>query len=307
MKPSPHWTILGAGALGCLWAANLCRSGFAVTLLTRRPPLKKTVSLIDSNGTTLVHPDIVSVEEFLRRQQPIERLLLTTKSHQALEALQTIDAAINRNTQLFVLQNGMAALDVAHRYPDNPLVAGVTTDGAYLNEDQEVVHSGVGITHLGRYDGAPDDGLIEKLPCQHLMIEWVDDIELRQWRKLAVNCAINGLTAIYHCRNGALLENPAALQRMERICQEAAAVAAKLTQPPDCLQDCYPQALETTRITAVNYSSMYKDIEQGRATEIDYLNGYLCRQGEHLGIPCPENAAVLRAIRQLEQRAGTSR
>ena len=47
--------------------------------------------------------------------------------------------------------------------------------------------------------------------------------------------------------------------------------------------------------TAVNYSSMYQDVQQGRRTEIDYLLNHACRSAEQHGLPLP-------ALKQLQQR-----
>ena len=47
-------------------------------------------------------------------------------------------------------------------------------------------------------------------------------------------------------------------------------------------------------------SSMLQDLEKGRRTEIDALNGFVVREGERLGIPVPYNAALTLLVRALE-------
>jgi len=46
--------------------------------------------------------------------------------------------------------------------------------------------------------------------------------------------------------------------------------------------------------------SMLQDIEKGRPTEIDYMSGYIVRQGAKLGIPAPANEIMLSLVRDLE-------
>lgn len=295
-----HWTILGAGAIGCLWAASLRQAGFPVTLLTRAQPPRQSVTLVSGGDHQHYTVDACSVADFINRGIAPSLLLVTTKAHQTRDALKSIDTLINSDTTLVVLQNGLAAREVAARYPRNAVVAGITTDGAWCSEPLTVILSGSGATWLGRYDGLDCRSLLPLLPLDVRHIECCDDIELRQWLKLASNCAINGLTAIYQCRNGDLLDNVEARQRMQAICTEIQAVARALQLPAQAFVDIFDTALHTAQATAQNYSSMYQDIRHHRHTEIDALNGFICREAQRLGVPCLENARIVAAVRQLE-------
>ena len=300
-RTTVHWYILGAGAIGCLWAASFRRAGFPVTLITRDRRDSHRISLVTGDETIECDLKTETVAEFLASEQVPSRLLVTTKAHHTDTALEAIRSRISNDTLLLILQNGLAARQVAEEFPNSPLLAAITSDGAYRSDGMTVVFSGTGKTFIGSYDGTDHSGILDELPTAFLDIEYCDDIEIRQWQKLAVNCAINGLTAIYHCRNGELLDKPQALASMERICNEVMAVTGALGFPPDRFAGCYEAARATARSTAANYSSMYKDIEQGRRTEIDFINGYLCREANRLQISCPENRAIVNAIKQLEQ------
>jgi 2-dehydropantoate 2-reductase len=48
---------------------------------------------------------------------------------------------------------------------------------------------------------------------------------------------------------------------------------------------------------------MYQDIDNGRNTEIDYLNGYLCKLATEAGVACEENQRLVDSIKQLESQA----
>lgn len=47
-------------------------------------------------------------------------------------------------------------------------------------------------------------------------------------------------------------------------------------------------------------SSSLQSLERGRRTEVDYLNGYICRQGQRHGVPTPVNDAVVAMIHAIE-------
>ena len=59
-------------------------------------------------------------------------------------------------------------------------------------------------------------------------------------------------------------------------------------------------AAEVARRTAANRSSMLQDVLARRRTEIDFINGFLCRQADAAGIPCPLNRALRARVHALE-------
>lgn len=56
---------------------------------------------------------------------------------------------------------------------------------------------------------------------------------------------------------------------------------------------------KTIRQIATHYSSMYQDIQSGRPTEIEYLNGYIVRLGKQKGIPASVNEDIYRNLKSL--------
>jgi 2-dehydropantoate 2-reductase len=47
--------------------------------------------------------------------------------------------------------------------------------------------------------------------------------------------------------------------------------------------------------------SMGQDMEKGRRTEIDFLNGFVAREGEKLGLSCGANAALTDIVQRVER------
>ena len=177
----------------------------------------------------------------------------------------------------------------------------LTTEGAFQRERFAVVHAGRGETLLGGV-GADNQilaaSVAQTLRCE-LPVTAVSDIEMRLWRKLAVNSVINPLTALHGCRNGELLQLPDIERRVAQLCAELCAFAAAAGQSLDAAE-LSRQVFAVMRSTAANRSSMLQDIEQRRGTEIDFINGYIVRRGHELGVPCPGHAALWRAIKERE-------
>ncbi len=139
---------------------------------------------------------------------------------------------------------------------------------------------------------APLDALIASLRRAGLDSTFVSDVEPYVWSKLVVNAAVNPVTALAGVRNGVLLADAALHRRAELLAREAAAVARAsgvdlpFDDPVSLLDD-------VVRATAANRSSMLQDLDAGRSTEIDAINGALTRRARALGIAIPENVRIV--------------
>ncbi|UTW13979.1 ketopantoate reductase family protein [Marinobacterium rhizophilum] len=299
-----HWTILGAGAIGCLWAAHLQRAGAAVSLVLRSPDrlaqyrARGGIVLIDERGQSFcpVAADLAGSPE------PIEQLLICTKAYDSLAALESVWHRLNADSRILVLQNGLGSQQqIVARAGAARVLVGSTTDGAYLRAPFEVVYAGRGVTAIGPFSetGAR---LAEPGTDFGLQLQQDPQIETTLWRKLAINCAINPLTAIHGCRNGALATTPAYTLALKTLCSEFEAVARArgiaLFERP--LQE---EALRVARQTADNYSSMLQDIRHQRPTEIEQITGFLCNEARLAGVDVPQHQAMLRQVRLLQHGA----
>lgn len=289
-----HWYILGAGAIGSLWACHLRQAGFPVTLLTRSTQPRSELQLVDGDQTRRFSVDQLPVACLATASPRIEHLLVCTKAQQTLGALAAVKAFLSENAEVILLQNGLAARQVAPLLTTQHLYIAITSDGAWRTDENTVVHAGHGETWIG----CPP-ATLSRLPTATLNIHRCDDIEDRQWKKLAVNCAINGLTVIHNCRNGELLTIPEAIQSIHQLCAEIQAIAVAQGKS-HAMGNLAASVVKTLRETADNFSSMHQDIARGRDTEIDFLNGYLCELAATHHIDCPENRRVLEAVKQRE-------
>lgn len=293
------WHVLGAGAIGGLWACRLAAAGHTVTLLTHNShATERTLKIIDGPHTQ----SHTFSQQSTATASSITRLLVTTKSHLTASAIAPLLPYLQAATPVVLLQNGMGADDWLNRTrPDLALFPAITTDGVFRQDHDTLVLAGHGATHIGcRYhnDRAKAQNIASVFSAAHGTAAYAEDIQLRRWQKLAMNCAINPLTARYRCRNGELLAQPEAMATTRLLCEETAAVmqAAGMASSAD---ELFQLVSHAARMTAANRSSMLTDVEAGRETEILLLNGYLVERAAHHGIAVPTHAALLKEILSL--------
>lgn len=296
MNTKADWHILGAGAIGGLWAMRLAQAGASVALLSRH-------SVSGQRTLTLQHDNLRYTQSFplcvTSVGADIKRLIVTTKSQAAAAAIAPWLPHIPANTPVLLLQNGMGADDaLLQQRPDLTILTGITTDGVFRPEPDTLVLAGQGETWIGASQTKDQDcarTFVEALQKTGAKVYFADDILQRRWQKLASNCAINALTALYRCRNGELLTNQEALATMQAVCHEVAAVmrAEGLASDGEAL---FRSACDIARKTARNISSTHADIVAGRETEIRFLNGYIVDKAAQHDLPVPANRQLLTAI-----------
>jgi 2-dehydropantoate 2-reductase len=131
------------------------------------------------------------------------------------------------------------------------------------------------------------------------------DLLQLQLEKLSINSIINPLTALLNIPNGSLLSNSALSKTSRLLLAEISAVISRLPElqgipgirarfSPTRLESLY---LSVARATAQNSSSMREDIRNSKDTEIDYINGYIVRRGEELGLKCVLNFMLMQLVK----------
>ena len=299
---SSEWHILGAGSIGCLWACHLQQHGLTPRLILRnqlRQQQFKDGILFSGQS----EPSVVQIPtELTGHTSPIDRLLVTTKSYDCFNAIQQVAHRLHSDSTVVLLQNGMGQQQQAADFlTSTALYVGTTTEGAFREPPNQLIHAGCGETWFGPFnDSAKTQGAeaITDLLRLQLTSAYDSNIVDRLWQKLAINAAINGLTAQYQCRNGELANNPDYRAQMQQLCNEVEQLAQQLNQPLFA-HPLIGQALEVARATADNYSSMLQDVRHQRLTEIDFINGFICHQAQLQGLELPYNRVLVDTIHKL--------
>ena len=305
--------VIGTGALACVYAARL--AGHADVRMFGTWP--EGVAAINANGVHVVEPDGRlwraqvavcgdPVEGDAQRGAYTEEggadvALILVKSYQTLRAAEWARELLTPDGLAVTLQNGLDNYEaIADEVGPERAAIGVTYNAATMLAPGEVRHVAHNPTYLGAQPAYVERirSLANLLDRAGLETEVGADIDGRLWGKAVVNAAINPLTALWRVPNGALLSPPDRRWLLARLAEEAAGVAhAKGIALP--FEDPVAYAESVCRSTAANHSSMLQDVERGRPTEIDSINGIIIAQGKALGIHVGINEVIWRLVRAL--------
>ncbi|GGC79519.1 ketopantoate reductase family protein [Marinobacter halophilus] len=290
--------ILGAGSLGRLWAATLPAGQVAFVPRPEQPAGQLSYRFRPFDGPEYQ----VRIPWIMPSHRP-SLLLLTTKAGDSLPALASTLPVLPTDTPIVLLQNGLGSQQqVAERWPDRPVLAATTTEGANRPEADLTVHAGQGDTRVGALNAAAKAHLnevVHALAESGLTVHAEPDILGPLWQKLVINAGINAFTAILNCLNGQILDQAFYQQWIDPLCREISSLLLAADQPEQTPEALRGQIEAIARKTATNTSSMRADVLAGRSTEIDFINGYLVGLGRQLGIETPVNQMLTERVKQL--------
>ncbi|MFW9905834.1 MAG: ketopantoate reductase family protein [Candidatus Thorarchaeota archaeon] len=298
--------VFGAGSIGSLFAGRIAHSGFDIAVVGRNPHVteinKKGLRVIEDQEEFVTH--FPAATNFPPDSEPPEAIFVTTKAYDNEAVADGLSGKISNEVPIFILQNGMGNEEVFRlRFPQNPIFRAITTEAAELIYPGIVKHVAFGKTSFGVITGE-ENGYSPRL--QTIMrnsgfnTKKTTKIQLKMWQKVITNATICPLGALLHVPNGKILEKPSINQIFNAILEEGIAVAKQNLFDVDFSQtrDFILRVMEKTKN---NKCSMLQDIERGRKTEIDYMNGFIVRESRRLGLKAPVNAAIADLIRHLER------
>ncbi len=296
--------VIGPGAMGCLFAARLKRSGREVTLYDYN---EERAGAINRQGIAVegILGEYSVKVPVVTKDIPVETrfVIMCVKSYKTLDAAQSIERVLPKDAVITTLQNGLGNLEILGRvFGKERIIGGVTSEGATALAWGRIRHAGQGRTIFG--PGGENNNFREQLIDAFLKAGFntnsTDNIESLIWGKLIINAGINALTAITGLKNGRLPEYSGVRLIMERAVNEAVAVAkAKNIDLP--FNDPLARTQEVCRDTADNIASMLQDILNKKRTEVEYINGAIVKEGKRLNIPTPVNETLTSLVQTLHE------
>jgi len=289
--------VMGAGAVGCYYGAMLARAGHDVTLIGR----PNHVEAMNRDGLLL---DFGSSQEYVSVTGDAdaagvagaEMILFCVKSTDTVEAGEQIKPFISPATIVLSLQNGVDNAERLGAVLGQPVIPVVVYVATSMGGPGHVKHHGRGELVIG--PSAQSQTVVDTLVPAKIPVEVSDNAEGALWAKMILNCAYNALSAITQRPYGEVVEGVGVWDVMRNAVDECLAVAkgCDVTVPGDVWG-----AIEKIADTMPGqYSSTAQDLARGKASEIDFLNGYIVRKGTELGIATPTNLA-LHALTKLQE------
>ena len=298
-------TILGAGAMGCLYAAYLARNPDIRLQLLDHDPIKvaeieKDGLVMQENGRTVTIP--VHAAQSGVSGEVTDFLFVFVKAHQTYAAIKSNRFLLGPETTVVSLQNGMGNyLEINKFVPLDRIVVGTSNHNSTLQGHGKFLHAAEGKTIIGAFD--PANPRVEQVRCLFagtgLDIAASPDVRRLIWRKLLINMAINPLTMLMEVRNGFLQADRPSWDCVSNIVREGIAVAAADGEAFD-----EAEILELIRmiclVTRSGCSSMYQDRLHKRHTEIDFINGTVVKLARKYHISVPYNTLLVNMVHGVE-------
>jgi 2-dehydropantoate 2-reductase len=298
--------IVGCGAVGSLFAANLARlddvEDWAYDLAQEHVDAINRDGLhLSGAGDVVGHPRATS--------DPGE-LPACDFGIVATKAMHT-SGAISATAQAFAdgcvatVQNGLGNEEAIADHVER-VIRGTTFPAGKIVAPGHVQWDVKGDTTLGPFEPKPVPAAeIERLAdaCTRagMPTAAVPDARGPQWRKVIFNASTNPIGALTGLTHGRVCEDKALRALVSGLVDEGKAVATaqgiELDADPEDLIDHAARP----DVAYDHKASMLQDVEARRPTEIDYLNGGIARFGDEHGVPTPLNRAVWALVKALEQ------
>ncbi|KAI8642114.1 2-dehydropantoate 2-reductase [Parasitella parasitica] len=320
--------IIGTGAIGCHIASVLKSNKIPVTLLLRSQShlndfnsRRNSITYRSRGQTNVISGFEASVVGDTTDQTPIQSLVVATKGHHTLKALTPVASRLSANSTILLLQNGMGVAEelLENLWPNTAppaIFVGVNRHAVERKGPYDITHhSGYADPDAIRIGRFPVDNTSQQQQQQRpaLLAEITAISELnaarlpwpqvlvKMYKKLIVNACINAVASVLMYKNIGNIKNgnPGGIAMMKAICQEAHDVLRD-DLPGETVDSLMDMVLAINQEAGENVCSTLQDIRLKNLTEIDYLNGYICKKGRERGIDVRYNQAMVYIIHAKE-------
>ena len=301
----PCIAVVGAGAVGGYFGGMFAQAGAPVVMIGRKP----FVDAVSQNGLVIdshESRDRITVEATTEMSavRGASLVLFSVKSTDTESAAREMEPFLGPDAIAVSMQNGVDNVDRIRGATTIAAVPAAVYVAASVPEPGQ-------IKHLARGDiivGPPNEKtkqVAEIFTRAGIGCAISSNIEGEMWIKLLCNCALNAISALGHARYGQIAASDNARQVMQNVVDELLAVAKAANVILPNINDSksgMAAAMEIATQMSGALSSTAQDLNRGRLTEIDSLNGYIARRGAELGVSVPVNYTLFTLVKLAEQR-----
>ena len=316
--------IYGAGSLGTILGAFITKAGVSIELINRN---KAHIEALKNKGAQVVgtmnftQPVVAYTPDEMNGTYDI--LFLMTKQQHNAEVVQMLKGFLAPDGVLVTFQNGLPEVQIAEVLGEERVLGCTVAWGATLQSP--------GVCEL---TSEPDAlsfslGSISKQRSKHFdkvkeLLEMMGTVEVEEnflgtrWSKLLINAAFSGMSAVLGCTFGEAAgpkESRRIVQALIKECIDVCQVGRIRIEPvqgKDIVKLLnYTNALKRAfsffiipiaiRKHAKLKASMLQDLEKGKLTEVDAINGAVSEYGRKVNFRTPMNDKVVEIIHRIEQ------
>lgn len=303
----PHVLVAGAGAMGCLFGGLLAERGLRVTLLMRseeraRAIREQGLRIVGEGGDRSVLIDVATTPASV---MPADLILVQCKAHATREVSGMIAPLMAPGAVAVSFQNGLGNEEImAQTLGSTSILGGLTSLGATVEAPGVVRNYAALPTLIGEMSGGPSrraEALAKLLTERGIPTQASASILTEKWRKLLLNVAMSAASGLTGLTIGGVASLPPLALIARRAMDEAAAVAQAwgVDLPPETRYRIFDDIVGSG--AARNKTSMRRDIEAGRPSEVEAIYGSVIERGRSKSIPTPTLEALEALMLGLER------
>lgn len=315
--------IYGAGSLGTILGAYITSKGGDIDLINHNV---KHVQALNEKGAKIVGTvDFVQKVNAITDRQMTGKydiIFLMTKQQGNSETVPFLKDYLENDGVIVTLQNGLPEHQIADVVGEKLVIGCTVAWGATM--------LGPGVCEL---TSSPDSltfslGTIFSETPNHMeevvsLLKMMGSVEIdrnfigTRWSKLLINSAFSGMSAVLGCTFGeaaAKKDSRRVVQSLMKECIDvchASGIKIEPVQGKDIVRlfdyhNPVKKALAfmliplAIRKHANLKASMLQDLEKGKKTEVDSINGSVSQQGRRVGVPTPCNDKVVEIVHRIE-------
>ena len=303
------FAVIGAGPVGCIVAAFLAKGGYEVTLCDVVPDLLKPAldpGIIIEGAEDFrqkVAKTCATIDELAKHDPDV--IFITVKANALPLIASAIEGFYHDGMYIVSWQNGIdTELELAKILGKVPVMRAVVNYGCALVGP---AHVRMPFHHPPHYIQELDSAsqrvaitVAETLKNCGLPTDHTNQIVSMVWRKTVMNASMNPVCAVTGLTMSRVMNDPIVYQIVDALVKECLTVCR--ANEISVGWDYYPHAMEYMRNAGDHKPSMLMDIEAGRRTEIDFMNGKFVEYGQQAGIETPYNRTMWALVKGLESK-----
>ncbi len=304
-----HIVIYGTGGVGGYFGTRLAEAGNKVTFIARGAHLKamkeKGLYLKSYKGDAQLYPVDVT-DDISKVTSPIDLILVAVKTWQLQEVAMSIKQAINSDTIVLPLLNGITNHEVLCKVLPQANVLGGLCKIVSKIESPGVIHHisyepTIIFGELNNQDTKRGQLLLEVFRKAGIKTYFSKDIVVDIWKKYLYISTVSAIGALTRSTIGEMLKVPQVKKMMRDTAEEIVSIAkAKGVKLPNDVIEKQFKIIESQPYDTT--SSMQRDMMTGKPSELEAQNGTIVKLGELLGVPTPVNHFIYYTLLPQEQR-----